>query len=272
MDRKARVLRFARREHLGLEIAPFHNPLAPKRDGWNCLSLDICDEAALRALAASSEDPVVRENLAQIEPVDLVASASDLAEAVGRVGKLGQFDYICSSHNFEHLPNPIKFLRECGSVLKPGGHLSMAIPDKRETFDLVRTLTSLKDLLEAYHGGWMRPSPFHRFDSDNTLMKVDGQAPVLTGDLVLAYERLLARLDATDYQDTHVWVFTQRSFLQLIADLMILRLIPLRLIASDREGIEFFVHFRNVGYEEIATMREPLLVGRAQRLLGAFRN
>ena len=271
-DRKDRVLHFARKEHLGLEIAPFHNPLAPKRDGWNCLSLDICDEARLRAMAEASDDPFVRGNLANIEKVDVVASAGDLRGAIDRLGRLGQFDYICSSHNFEHLPNPVRFLRDCGEVLKPGGYLSMAIPDKRKTFDCARPLTGLKDFLEAYVTDRKQPSAFQLFEVESSLMHVDGETRELAGDPVAAYEKLLARMSGFDYVDTHVSVFTQESFMLLLAELLILRLIPLRPVLVQPEGIEFFVHLRNDGYERIASLRPRLLKARSKMLQEAFRN
>ena len=272
IDRKDRVLHFARKEQLGLEIAPFHNPLAPKRDGWNCLCLDIYDEARLRAMAEASDDPFVRGNLANIEKVDVVAPAGDLHGAIDRLGCLGQFDYICSSHNFEHLPDPIRFLRDCGEVLKPGGYLSMAIPDKRKTLDYGRPLTGLKDLLEAWLTGRKQPSAFQLFEAESTLMRVDGEARELTGDLGAAYEKLLARMSGFDYLDAHVSVFTRESFMLLLAELLILRLIPLRPVLVQSEGIEFFVHLRNDGYERIASLRPRLLKVRSKLLQEAFRN
>ncbi len=272
IDRKDRVLRFARKEQLGLEIAPFHSPLAPKRDGWNCLSLDIYDEVRLRAMAAASEDPVVRDNLANIEKVDIVAPAGELRDAVARLGRLGQFDYICSSHNFEHLPNPIRFLRDCGEVLKPGGYLSMAIPDKRKTFDYARPLTGLKDFLESWLTDRKQPSAFQLFETESALMRVDGEVRELTGDPVAAYEKLLARMNGCDYVDAHVSVFTRESFMLLLAELLILQLIPLRPVLAQAEGIEFFVHLRNDGYAQIASLRPRLLKARSRMLQEAFAN
>ena len=39
------------------------------------------------------------------------------------------FDEIYSSHLIEHLPHPLKFLKECHRVLKPGGTLRLWCPN-----------------------------------------------------------------------------------------------------------------------------------------------
>ena len=72
-----------------------------------------------------------------------------------------------SSHNFEHSPNPIRFLQGCGKVLKPGGVLSMALPDKRACFDYFRPHTTLGQWLEAFFAERERPTPAQVFDQDS---------------------------------------------------------------------------------------------------------
>lgn len=115
MDRRAEILTYAGKNDRGIEIGPWFAPLAPKRDGYNCLSLDVFDTAMLRANAAA--DPNVDNNLIpMIEDVDIVTSSTELANEIEKRGELGDFDYIISSHNFEHIPNPIKFFRGCELV------------------------------------------------------------------------------------------------------------------------------------------------------------
>jgi SAM-dependent methyltransferase len=88
--------------------------------------------------------------IAGIEEVDLVGDASRLHELVRGKGMVNQFDWIVSSHNFEHLPDPIRFLSDCESLLKPGGFVGMIIPDKRHCFDRFRAITSIADLVRAH--------------------------------------------------------------------------------------------------------------------------
>lgn len=64
---------------------------------------------------------------------------------------MDQFDWIVSSHNFEHLPDPIRFLRDCEGLLKPGSFVGMIIPDKRQCFGRFRPTTNIADLVRAHH-------------------------------------------------------------------------------------------------------------------------
>jgi SAM-dependent methyltransferase len=162
-DRREEITRYITPEQVGIEIGPYFAPLAPKRLGYDCLVLDVCDATTLRRRA--SKDPnVLREKIRNIEEVDLIGSASDIAELVAARHRLGSFDYIVSSHNFEHLPDPIRFLKGCAEVLRPGGILSMALPDSRACFDYFRPPSTLADILEAYFTRRDRPSATQIFE------------------------------------------------------------------------------------------------------------
>src|SRR3954469_3901878 len=127
MDRRDAILKYATKQQRGIEIGPWFNPIAPKREGYQCLALDVFDSQTLRQRAAV--DPNISHEAAEmIEEVDLVGSSTHVGELVRARGEAGSFDYIVSSHNFEHLPNPIRFLQGCADAVKPGGVLSMAIP------------------------------------------------------------------------------------------------------------------------------------------------
>jgi ubiquinone/menaquinone biosynthesis C-methylase UbiE len=56
-------------------------------------------------------------------------------------------DFVIWNHLFEHLSNPIKTLIEWNRVLKNGGLIYMAIPDKRRTFDVDRERTTLDHIV-----------------------------------------------------------------------------------------------------------------------------
>jgi len=64
--------------------------------------------------------------------------------------KSEEFDFVCNSHVLEHLTNPIKAILEWKRVLRKGGVIYCAIPDKRFTFDHKRTCTSLNHLIKDY--------------------------------------------------------------------------------------------------------------------------
>ena len=238
----------------GIEVAPYHSPLAPKRDGFNCLTLDIFNYEQL--LENARKDPNVRDKIDNIQPVDIVASATNIDAAVMDRDELETYDYIVSSHNFEHLPNPIKFLKACGRVLKKNGLLSMAIPNKRFTFDIARPLSSFADFYRAFHENYERPDPWTIFDFQSSFAndvpistKTNG-TPVYANSLTTTFNELIDRLSNNadqSYQDAHCWVFTPESFMSIILNCMILRLTPLSLTHVEDAGFEFYAHFRNTG-------------------------
>ena len=57
-------------------------------------------------------------------------------------------DFIIASHLLEHLAQPFKLIHDIYRVLKPGGILMIALPDKRNTFDSKRELMNLSHFIE----------------------------------------------------------------------------------------------------------------------------
>lgn len=62
-------------------------------------------------------------------------------------------DFIIANHMIEHCQEPIGTMRQFLRVLKPGGVLYMAVPDKRYTFDFDRPVTSIEHLVRDYKNG-----------------------------------------------------------------------------------------------------------------------
>lgn len=67
--------------------------------------------------------------------------------------KTDSFDYVASSHVFEHIANPIAAICEWYRVLRPGGIIYMVVPDRRFTWDRSRNLTSCEHMFEDYRKG-----------------------------------------------------------------------------------------------------------------------
>lgn len=263
MSRNDEILKYIDRTSTGLEIAPYFSPVAPKRDGFNISILDVFDTETLR-LRAQNDPFIPNERVSEIEPVDFVGSATEIHALLEGAGKLGQFDYVISSHNFEHLPNPIKFLQGAYSALKPGGVLSMAVPDMRACFDHFRYPTKLSDWLESYFENRERPTPKQVFDGLCVRAFYHaggtGKAEVgcnLSADLpgnfkpeeLLddAYERWKSEClaPAPDYDDTHCSAFFNHSLELMLRDLQHLGLVQFTILEiSDTHGLEFYVHLR----------------------------
>jgi SAM-dependent methyltransferase len=225
----------------------------------------VFSERELRARALE-DIGIPRDAIPRIESVDLLGPAhllDRLAEAQGY--SPASLDYVVSSHNFEHLPDPVRFLRVCGRMLKPGGVISMAIPDKRFTFDWFRTPSRVQELLEAFHDARERPTPGQVFNSvvafrelpDGTrstdLRGVDPLTVSTHNDLQARYAGWLKRIDENDetYVDAHCWIFTPTSCELVLHELKFLGLIDFDISVIAYENIfEFYVHLRKSANEQ----------------------
>lgn len=259
-DRLSRLRRYAACDILGIEVAPYFNPIIRKSEGYNVLIVDVFDEVTLRDKAR--EDPLIpKDQVDKIEVVDIVADASAIGEAVAARKLEGQIGYIVSSHNFEHLPDPIRFLQGCTRALAPGGMLSMAIPDCRACFDHFRMPTRLSDWLAAYHRGDRQPAPETAFDCSAHLALYHGSHGVQPGcDICIddpaffvpprrlrdVYAQYLGDHSAPGpYRDAHCSTVFGASFELMLRDLRHLGLVDLEVVeVTETIGLEFFAHLR----------------------------
>jgi len=123
-----------------LEIGPLHAPIC-RRPASDVKYLDAFTTQELRDHYSS--DPNVDE--AAIVDVDYVWKG-ERYEALIRE----RFDSVVTSHNIEHMPCLVDFLDNLESVLKPGGKVYLAIPDKRYCFDHYKSESSISDVLDAF--------------------------------------------------------------------------------------------------------------------------
>jgi predicted SAM-dependent methyltransferase len=262
MDRREQLLKHITKWQKGIEIGPWFAPLAAKREGYNCLSLDVFETETLKKNAEG--DPFVdNSQISSIETVDIVASSTEIYDVIAARGELSTFDYIISSHNFEHLSNPIKFLQGCEKVLKLGGYLSMAVPDKRSCFDYFRPTSTLGSWLEAYTSNCVHPTAVQGFEQASFNCKYsdndeDCSSFPLTKDpnkinsqinIKNVFDIYMQRKDTKDvkYYDTHCWTFTPSSFYLIILDVMFLKLVNFDVEEiTENNGNEFYVHLRRV--------------------------
>lgn len=279
MDRREAVLKYINMDQKGLEIGPWFNPLVPKRDGYHSVVLDVFDTETLRERARNT--PSIHPSLHdRIEEVDVVGSSTHIDELIAARGELGTYDYIVSSHNFEHLPNPIRFLQGCAKVLKPGGMISMAIPDRRACFDYFRPVTTLSAWIEPYLKDVSAPSRGQYFDMVTCTALYD-----LGTEKTISFHRnvdpekvsLGLRLDESlaewtdpsrdgQYHDTHCSVFTPTVFEMLIRDIGYLGLAPFEVVdVFDSPGVEFYAHLRLT--EDKAVLRPADYEGTRNRLM-----
>lgn len=62
-------------------------------------------------------------------------------------------DFLIANHFLEHTENPLGTLLNFLRVLKPGGLIYLAIPDRRATFDQQRPLTPTSHFIEVFEAG-----------------------------------------------------------------------------------------------------------------------
>lgn len=115
---------------IGALVHPLHVPEAAR-----VRYVDRMDALALR-----EQYPEMAE--ARMVDVDCIDNGETLATFTD-----GSEDFVISNHVIEHMEDPLGAMENWLRVLKPGGVLYCALPDKRKTFDVRRPLTTLDHLL-----------------------------------------------------------------------------------------------------------------------------
>jgi SAM-dependent methyltransferase len=254
MSRRDEILKHAAKGARGIELGPYFSPLAAKRDGYNCLYLDVFNTETIKRRAAA--DPFLTpEQAAQVEAVDLVGDAMRIDDLCRDAGETEPFDYIISANNFEHLPNPIKFLQACGRVLKQGGFLSIVVPDKSGCLDFYRPRTSLAAWIEAYFEERARPTHAQIFEQVSLIARGAGDDAsdasfsfISEPNLREAFDDWARRHVENDetYCDVHCSAFTPNSFRLLLTDAHFLGLSPFIVdeVIDDQVQGGFYAHLR----------------------------
>ena len=74
-------------------------------------------------------------------------------------------DFVIANHVFEHIEDPIAALHTWLRVVRPGGVIFLAVPDKRRTFDCDRPSTSIEHLERDHAEGpeWSRSGHYREY-------------------------------------------------------------------------------------------------------------
>lgn len=261
MDRFRHLHTVVRRESAGIEIGPWRHPVAPKRDGYRTTVIDILDSEALRAMAR--ERDVAEEEIRLIEDVDIVGDGSNLLALVRGRACTERYGWIVSCHNFEHLPDPVRFLRDCEQLLEPGGAVAMIVPDKRFSIDRFQPSATVADMLRVWIGGpghddaaWDR---FRQNALKSHLVDAAGKrrlvwssrandaAAILADDPRPPFAQLRDELSSPTPPDGfrgHRWRFTPAVIELVILDLRALGIVSMEAETFPADGVEFSVVLR----------------------------
>jgi SAM-dependent methyltransferase len=260
MDRNDIILKNIDKTMTGMEIGPSYNPVCPKRDGWNVYVVDHADRDELvskyEELRQRASQAAVNFGTVSIEEVDIVWKEGNLAELFV-AQNIPCVDFIVASHVIEHVPCLVSFLHSLEQVVVPGGIVSLAIPDRRRTFDFFKPTSSTADVIEAYWQNRSRHTVrtcllqlFYdcRCGSNETW----GDPPVVEELMLMHnFKEVSNRLDKCDistssqYLDFHAWFFTPASFELTMLELNALGLTRLSVEAmTGTRGCEFFAQLR----------------------------
>lgn len=231
-----------------LEIGPAHNPILPRRDGYDTRNVDYLDRDGLvdKYKEFAHYDPD------DIEPVDYVlAPGAKMAEQIP-----DRFDVVLASHVLEHTTSLIDFINECSRLTKPDGVVALVVPDHRFCFDRFRSRASLGKIIDAS----LEPREVH---SVGTLTEFSmnavkchsstawrpghpGRYAVIHG--VEHAKQWAEKVQEGPYIDVHHWIFSPNHLRLLLADLHELGYIDVRESSfHPTVGHEFFLNLSRTG-------------------------
>jgi SAM-dependent methyltransferase len=114
-------------------------------------------------------------------------------------------DFVIANHVLEHYEDPIMAIKTAFRVLRPGGVLFLAVPDKRHTFDKYRSITSLEHLIQDHRVGPMFSREDHfgdNFDKKNYCLE--------------DFEEFIANTPVkSEYVHYHIW--TDKEIVELLS-------------------------------------------------------
>ncbi len=146
----------------GVEIGALHFPLpvSPKA------KVKYVDRMSVKDLR--EQYPELKD--LKLVEVDIIADGERLETVPD-----GSQDFVIANHFLEHCQDPFTALKNSLRVLKSGGAMFLAIPDKRNSFDVDRPSTSLEHLLRDYEEGPERSRKAHYEEYSRLVDKVEGE-------------------------------------------------------------------------------------------------
>ena len=279
--REELLKKYINKEKIGLEIGPLFWGLCRKDEGFNVLIWDIMPKKELLDKYKKESKKEKKE----IEEIDIVSSEPMKIALIGYTKKKGaliqsvseSLDYIISSHNLEHMPNPVQFFIDASEILKEGGVLNIAIPISTRCLDFSRPLSTTGEILDAYIYKNKKPSFGDFFDHIFSTMSVinEKNESINLNDMTFDFEKLIFNNELTydsykhlvndynnsSYKDSHIWQFNLDSFLLIFEDLLKCKVIEnLEIIDSEIIGIEFILSIRkNKNKKQIISSKERRL-------------
>ncbi len=107
-------------------------------------SLDNCNFSSKTVWATHPENygPDGHQTLGKT----IIADATDLSSLADN-----SYDFVLSSHNLEHVANPVKALKEWQRITRPGGGLILVLPHNKAGFDHRRQPTEVDHMFDDFN-------------------------------------------------------------------------------------------------------------------------
>jgi len=134
----------------GIEIGAMDLPLRVKK-GVRVKYLDRISKADSAKIFPDIQNSLV--------DVDIIGNGETL-----EVVQSESQDFVIGNHFIEHTENPVATIKNMLRVVRPGGKIFMAIPDKRFTFDEKREITPVSHFIKDYEEGPKWSEHGHYFD------------------------------------------------------------------------------------------------------------
>jgi predicted SAM-dependent methyltransferase len=182
----------------GIEIGALHHPLQVKNKNTVVKYVDRMGEKDLRLQYPELKDE-------SLVTVDYIADG-ELLETI----KDNSQDFVIANHFIEHCQNTILTIKNMLRVIKPGGIIFFAVPDKRYTFDKPRAVTTLSHLIQDYETGPVHGKEQHFYEWA-TIFSAEKDE-----ELLAAYTK---NLIAADYS-IHFHVWAKKDMDELLVYLM----------------------------------------------------
>ena len=229
-----------------LEIGGGYNPLAPKSKGFNTKTVDHdTAENIYKKYKAQIENNIYSKNN-KVEYVDYVWKGEFLDNIIKE-----RFDIVIASHVIEHIPNVLSFLKSTSNLINNDGIVSLAVPDKRYTFDYFRYPSEFGLAVDNYNNKVSKHSDGDVYNNFGYNCQKNGLSSWSHNDghgefkIPIKFEDIKKQMKLNDstYVDAHKWVFTPSSFKLFISEANKLGITSLKIVDFfETRGNEFIVH------------------------------
>lgn len=213
----------------GVEVGAFHAPLLLS-EGCTADYVDKVDIEQLKTWMPETNEmycvyPTIiddGEKLTKIEPKT--------------------YDFLVANHMLEHTENVFRTIENHIRVVKEGGYLFYALPDKRHTFDKDRELTTYEHLKDEYYNGSAHNRVEHYKEFGRLVSKVTDEA--LLEDYV--------KIHIEQNRDIHFHVWEYETFLDQILQWIDETNLNIDFLEDVQNGIEFILIFKVLSQLQVA--------------------